>query len=217
MTEMESIAEEEEDFVGPVGPAPPRKKRKVGKQALDLQLYGPVFAGLAVADHQAGLRLQVLQHEQAFLEALPCAEMYEKSYMHRDVVTQVAVAQATDFIITGSRDGHLKFWRKKPVGIVFVKHFRAHKGAIDGEPAANSSSARAVFETWARSQGQGAALPSSCAPHLISGACMARLGVYRVVAIVWRPTPLLIGTLNRGFHRIARHKHGHQVATAHCR
>ena len=40
--------------------------------------------------------------------------------------------QATDFLITGSVDGHLKFWKKKPEGVEFVKHFRAHKGAIDG-------------------------------------------------------------------------------------
>ena len=41
-------------------------------------------------------------------------------------------AQATDFLITGSVDGHLKFWKKKPEGVEFVKHFRAHKSAIDG-------------------------------------------------------------------------------------
>jgi hypothetical protein len=45
-------------------------------------------------------RAQVLQHEAQFLEALPSAQMYEKSYMHRDAVTQVATT-ATDFFITG--------------------------------------------------------------------------------------------------------------------
>ncbi len=44
--------------------------------------------------------------------------------------------QATDYLITGSVDGHLKFWKKKPEGVEFVKHFRAHKGAIAGETAA---------------------------------------------------------------------------------
>ena len=43
--------------------------------------------------------------------------------------------QATDYLITGSVDGHLKFWKKKPEGVEFVKHFRAHKGAIAGEAA----------------------------------------------------------------------------------
>ncbi|KAI4382260.1 hypothetical protein MLD38_008246 [Melastoma candidum] len=58
-------------------------------------------------------------------------EEYEKSYIHRDVVTHVAVS-AADFFITGSADGHLKFWKKKPVGIEFAKHFRSHLGPIEG-------------------------------------------------------------------------------------
>lgn len=72
-----------------------------------------------------------LGFEHAFLDALPCAAMYEKSYMHRDVVTHVAVS-AADFFITGSCDGHLKFWKKKASGIEFVKHFRAHLSQIEG-------------------------------------------------------------------------------------
>lgn len=36
--------------------------------------------------------LQVLQFEQQYLDALPCAQMYEKSYMHRDTVTHVVVS-----------------------------------------------------------------------------------------------------------------------------
>ncbi|KAE8691052.1 Peptidylprolyl isomerase domain and WD repeat-containing protein 1 [Hibiscus syriacus] len=72
-----------------------------------------------------------LLFEQAYLDALPSANMYEKSYMHRDVVTHVAVS-AADFFITGSVDGHLKFWKKKAVGIEFAKHFRSHLGPIEG-------------------------------------------------------------------------------------
>lgn len=36
----------------------------------------------------------------------------------------------TDFIITTSIDGHIKFWKKTEKGIEFVKHYRAHLGAI---------------------------------------------------------------------------------------
>ena len=39
-----------------------------------------------------------------------------------------------DFIITGSADGHLKFWKRTPnePGVVeFVKHYRSHLGAVD--------------------------------------------------------------------------------------
>lgn len=71
----------------------------------------------------------MLKFEKALLEELPCALMYEKSYMHRATVTRVAVA-ATGFVLTASADGHVKFWRKQPVGIEFVKHFVAHLGAV---------------------------------------------------------------------------------------
>ena len=46
-----------------------------------------------------------------YLENLPSGENYEKSFMHRDVVTHVMVTP-TDFIITASCDGHIKFWKK---------------------------------------------------------------------------------------------------------
>ncbi|MCL7028182.1 hypothetical protein MKW94_007373 [Papaver nudicaule] len=76
-------------------------------------------------------RKRPLQFEQTYLDSLPSANMYEKSFMHRDVVTHVAVSQ-TEFLITGSADGHLKFWKKKPIGIEFAKHFRSHLGPIEG-------------------------------------------------------------------------------------
>ncbi|KAL6575760.1 cytochrome P450 monooxygenase 71 [Orobanche hederae] len=75
-----------------------------------------------------------LQFEQAYLDALPSANMYEKSYMHRDVVTHVAVS-AADFFISGSADAlccHIKFWKKKGIGVEFAKHFRSHLGPIEG-------------------------------------------------------------------------------------
>ncbi|KAI2809649.1 Peptidylprolyl isomerase domain and WD repeat containing protein 1 [Blomia tropicalis] len=68
--------------------------------------------------------------EKIYLDNLPKSEAYEKSYMHRDAVKFVIVARNTHFIITGSIDGHVKFWIKKAVGIEFVKHFRAHLGTI---------------------------------------------------------------------------------------
>ncbi|GLJ43882.1 hypothetical protein SUGI_0914730 [Cryptomeria japonica] len=94
--------EEEEGMIGPGPPLPPPARPK-----------------------------RPLQFEQAYLDSLPSAQMYEKSYMHRDVVTHVAVSSA-DFFMTGSCDGHIKFWKKKPSGIEFVKHFRSHLGPIEG-------------------------------------------------------------------------------------
>jgi len=61
---------------------------------------------------------------------LPASEMYEKSYQHRAVVTHLAVTK-TDFLITCSKDGIVKFWKKQPLGIEFVKQFRAHKEEIN--------------------------------------------------------------------------------------
>ena len=51
------------------------------------------------------------------------SERYEKSFMHRDVVTKVVVASG-GFVMTGSVDGHVKFWKKDTEGFEFVKHFR---------------------------------------------------------------------------------------------
>lgn len=41
---------------------------------------------------------------------------------------EVFASPITDFIITISLDGHIKFWRKVFHLIEFVKHFRAHAG-----------------------------------------------------------------------------------------
>lgn len=73
---------------------------------------------------------KVLEFEQQYLAALPLSEMYERSYMHRDTLTAVAATKGTDFLITASADGHLKFWKKQPRGVEFAKHFRAHLGPV---------------------------------------------------------------------------------------
>ncbi|VDK79317.1 unnamed protein product [Litomosoides sigmodontis] len=71
-------------------------------------------------------KTRVLPYEETYLRSIPRATQYEKSFMHRDTVTHV-IGTATDFIITASTDGHLKFWKKKHgEGIEFVKHFRCH-------------------------------------------------------------------------------------------
>ena len=94
---------------------------------------------------------------RAALADLPCAEMYEKSFMHRDHVTQIVVT-SSDFVITCSRDGQLKFWKKMQQGIEFVKHFRAHMAPIacacataDGSLLATTASDQAfkVFDVLA--------------------------------------------------------------------
>uniref|UniRef100_A0A3B3DSW4 peptidylprolyl isomerase n=1 Tax=Oryzias melastigma TaxID=30732 RepID=A0A3B3DSW4_ORYME len=74
---------------------------------------------------------KVLEYERVYLDNLPSAAMYERSYMHRDIITHL-VCTKTDFVITASQDGHVKFWKKKEdEGIEFVKHFRSHLGVIE--------------------------------------------------------------------------------------
>ena len=50
--------------------------------------------------------------------------------MHKDTLQFVTVASKTDFILTASQDGYVKFWRKVVQGIEFVKTFRAHLAPI---------------------------------------------------------------------------------------
>lgn len=42
------------------------------------------------------------------------------------------VCYRTEFLITASCDGHIKFWKKQDEGIEFVKHFKAHMGKNKG-------------------------------------------------------------------------------------
>lgn len=75
---------------------------------------------------------KVLRNEHVYLDNLPKGEMYEKSFMHRDVVAFAVSSVTTSFLITGSIDGHIKFWKKQYEGVEFVKHFRAHIGLLVG-------------------------------------------------------------------------------------
>ncbi|KAI0259831.1 hypothetical protein BC834DRAFT_1045054 [Gloeopeniophorella convolvens] len=85
----------------------------------------------AAASTAAKKKRKVLPHERLYLDHLPNADRYHKSFMHRDVIN-FAVVTRTEFIITTSTDGHLKLWKKQDQGIEFVKHYRAHMSPIDG-------------------------------------------------------------------------------------
>lgn len=87
------------------------------------------FVGPSVDLAAPPKKKKFLPHEKLYLDRIPCAESYEKSYMHRDTITHCLVTN-TDFIITASCDGHIKFWKKVETGIEFVKHFRSHLGPI---------------------------------------------------------------------------------------
>ncbi|CAF3597894.1 unnamed protein product [Rotaria sp. Silwood1] len=50
------------------------------------------------------------QLDNFYASFLPSSQYYERSYMHRDIVTHVIVT-VTDFLISASQDGHIKFWK----------------------------------------------------------------------------------------------------------
>ena len=82
MSDRKRAAEEVDDEV--IGPLPvseePSKKKQKG------------LALLAIAARYLEY-IVVLQFEKTYLENVPSAAMYEKSFMHRDVVTQVLVTK----------------------------------------------------------------------------------------------------------------------------
>ncbi|KAM0802523.1 cyclophilin type peptidyl-prolyl cis-trans isomerase/CLD [Usnea florida] len=71
-----------------------------------------------------------LLHEKLYISALPSSVRYSKSLMHNDQLSFVTVTPLTDFLITSSVDGVVKFWKKVAVGIESVKEFKAHNGEI---------------------------------------------------------------------------------------
>ncbi|WAR24799.1 PPWD1-like protein [Mya arenaria] len=89
------------------------------------------YIGPMPSEEVSQKKRKVLEFESLYMKNLPSSEAYERSYMHRDVIKFVAVTK-TDFVLTASCDGHLKFWRKtEEAGIEFVKHFRCHLDMIN--------------------------------------------------------------------------------------
>jgi peptidylprolyl isomerase domain and WD repeat-containing protein 1 len=101
--------------------------------------FGPMPAAPVAEEHEHDeddrpkrKKARHLKFESVYVDNMPSADFYEHSFMHRDVVTHIGVSKATEFIITGSHDGHVKFWKKMKTTIEFVKHYHAHLGPIHG-------------------------------------------------------------------------------------
>ncbi|KAL4988187.1 hypothetical protein BDW68DRAFT_98459 [Aspergillus falconensis] len=71
-----------------------------------------------------------LPFEKVYVNALPASPRYSKSLMHKDQLSFATVTPHTDFLITSSIDGVVKFWKKMAIGVEFVKEFRAHAAEI---------------------------------------------------------------------------------------
>jgi peptidylprolyl isomerase domain and WD repeat-containing protein 1 len=52
--------------------------------------------------------------------------------MHRDTINNIISSPRTDYLITLSIDGHVKFWKKVFNLVEFAKNFKAHSGLITG-------------------------------------------------------------------------------------
>lgn len=84
----------------------------------------------AALQKPAKKKARSLKFENVYVDSLPSSEFYEHSFMHRDIVSNIAVSKTHEFVITGSVDGHVKFWKKMCNNIEFVKHYQAHLGPI---------------------------------------------------------------------------------------
>jgi len=73
---------------------------------------------------------RVLPYEKLYVQALPKSTRYSKSLMHKEQMSFLTMTPITDFLITSSVDGVVKFWKKVAEGIEFVKQFKAHQGEI---------------------------------------------------------------------------------------
>jgi peptidylprolyl isomerase domain and WD repeat-containing protein 1 len=63
-------------------------------------------------------------------ENLPHSDLYERSYVHKELLTFILVAVKKDLVFTFSDEGVIKFWKKQYHLIEYVKTFKAHLGLI---------------------------------------------------------------------------------------
>ena len=99
---LEEVSDSEDDDIGPALPSAEAPKKKRRK----------------------------LPYEKQYVAALPTSTRYSKSLMHKDQLSYCTLTPHTDFLITSSIDGYVKFWKKVAGGVEFVKEFKAHNGEI---------------------------------------------------------------------------------------
>ncbi|KAI0139190.1 hypothetical protein GGR57DRAFT_496227 [Xylariaceae sp. FL1272] len=86
---------------------------------------------------------RVLPYEKLYVDALPKSSRYSKSLMHKEQLSFITVTR-TEFLITSSTDGVVKFWKKVAQGIEFVKEFKAHQADICSVSASHDGSSFAT-------------------------------------------------------------------------
>ncbi|KAF2156802.1 peptidyl-prolyl cis-trans isomerase cypE [Myriangium duriaei CBS 260.36] len=104
---------------------PQGTKRSIDESSSDDDDVGPALPSSAPSKKR-----RKLPYEKLYVAALPQSTRYSKSLMHKDQLCFSTFTPHTDFLITSSVDGAVKFWKKVAGGIEFVKEFKAHEGEI---------------------------------------------------------------------------------------
>ncbi|KAI3488084.1 hypothetical protein L1887_47863 [Cichorium endivia] len=115
-----SQSPDDSDDDSDVGPPPPPASTDDSKGATSADRSDSRSAKRAQDDRDEAARPPpqkrqkpaVLPHESTYLGNLPSADRYFKSLMHRDTVNSVTVTPRSNFVITTSVDGWVKFWKK---------------------------------------------------------------------------------------------------------
>ncbi len=134
------------------------KKIRKNEENVEKELINCLSSNSNIELNEKGKNVGSIQLDNVYASYLPSSDYYERSYMHRDILTHLIVT-VTDFLISASQDGHIKFWKiitpdyikqqqtaaqyisyknndEKEANtnslingpIEFVKHFRAHLG-----------------------------------------------------------------------------------------
>ncbi|CCG80831.1 putative Peptidyl-prolyl cis-trans isomerase [Taphrina deformans PYCC 5710] len=134
--DLESLEDPELDTKGPahVVDASPRIEQdnhsdKDEEEDEDDEV-GPILPSAIEPSAPLRKRRKVVLNAKKFQQNLPQLDRYARSFMHRDTLSSVSVTTQTNFVVTASADGFVKFWKKQPSGIEFVKQYHAHVGPV---------------------------------------------------------------------------------------
>jgi peptidylprolyl isomerase domain and WD repeat-containing protein 1 len=115
---------------GMTSPRPPKRSREDAEAEDDSSSdddFGPALPISAPAPKKR----RRLPYEKLYIASLPASPRYSRSLMHKEQLSFVNFTPHTEFLITSSIDGAVKFWKKVAAGIEFVKEFKAHNGEIN--------------------------------------------------------------------------------------
>ena len=114
------------------------KKRKKENENQKKEISITLNDALNITEEEKLILLEEKEKENNYiLNYLPMSHSYTKSYMHKDFIDHIISNPITDFIFTTSTDGILKFWKKKYIGIEYVKQFKSHPNKITGISISN--------------------------------------------------------------------------------